>query len=93
MKLQNVKFALGEIVLTPAAAAALEVNGLLLDDLLARHQGGDWGNVSSQVRDVNDQGLTGRYQLHSAFELPDGGRLAVVTNRQRTATMVHLDVR
>jgi hypothetical protein len=85
------KFPVGEIVITPAASAALEANAQSIEDLLARHQAGDWGDVSQQVRMVNDRGLVEQFNLQSTFVLPAGERLVVVTNRDRTLTMVHLD--
>ncbi len=87
------KFPVGEIVITPAASAALEANAQSIEDLLARHQAGDWGDVSQQVRMVNDRGLVEQFNLQSTFVLPAGERLVVVTNRDRTLTMVHLDSR
>jgi hypothetical protein len=86
-------FEVGEIVITPAASSALDANGQTLERLLARHRAGDWGDVSPQVREVNDRGLAERYNLQSAYVLADGRRIVVVTNCQRTATMIHLDPR
>ena len=87
------KFQVGEVVITPAASAALEANALSIEDLLARHQVGDWGDVSQQLRTVNDRGLVEQFNLQSTYVLPTGERLVVVTNRDRTLTMVHLDSR
>jgi hypothetical protein len=84
------QFEVGEIIVTPAANDALATNGLTLDDLLARHQAGDWGDVSAQIREVNQRGLVERFNLHSTYRMPDGRRVIVVTNRDRTTTMVHL---
>lgn len=91
MKLRNVKFELGELVVTPAAEATLAAGDLTLDDLLARHQNGDWGDVTDPVREVNERGLSEQFNLQSAYTMPDGQRLVVVTNRDRSATMIHLD--
>ncbi len=91
MKLRNIKFDLGELVVTPAAEAALAAGGASLDDLLARHQSGDWGDVSDPVRDVNERGLAEQFNLQSVYSMSDGKRLVVVTNRDRSATMIHLD--
>lgn len=88
---RNMRFDVGEIVITPAATEALAANGMTLDDLLTRHQAGDWGEVSEQVRAVNERGLLERFNLQSTYALPDHRRLVVVTNRQRTATTIHLD--
>jgi hypothetical protein len=87
------RFEVGEIIVTPAATEALAANGQALETLLARHRSGDWGDVSEQVRGVNERGLVERFNLHSTYTLADGRRLAVVTNCQRTTTMVHLEPR
>ena len=60
---------------------------------LARHAAGDWGDVSDQLREVNERGLREQFNLQSSYELPDCRRLVVVTNRERTTTTVHLDAR
>jgi hypothetical protein len=90
---EKMKFEVGEIVITPAASAALEANGQSVDDLLARHRAGDWGDVSDQVRAVNERGLVEQFNLKSVFAVPNGQRVVVVTNRDRSLTMVHLDPR
>ena len=84
------QFEVGEIIVTPAAADTLAANGLTLEDLLARHQAGDWGDVSEQVREVNERGLVEQFNLHSTYRMSDGRRIIVVTNRDRTTTMVHV---
>ena len=87
----DIKFEAGEVVVTPAAAGALESHGHTVADLLARHQAGDWGDVSDQLRSVNDRGLAERFNLQSVFVVAEGQRVVVVTNRDRSLTMVHLD--
>jgi hypothetical protein len=84
------RFEVGEVVVTPAASAALTANGKTVDDLLDRHRAGDWGEVSQHVRSVNERGLVERFNLHSTYVMPDGCRIEVMTNCQRTTTMVHL---
>jgi hypothetical protein len=85
------KFETGEIVITPAASAALEASGQTLDALLARHQAGDWGEVADHVRMINDRGLEESFNLQSIYTVQSNQRLVLVTNRERTLTMVHLD--
>ncbi len=85
------KFDIGQVVITPAASAALESAGATLEDLLARHQAGDWGDVSPHEQRVNDRGLIEQFNLQSAYAVHAGARLVVSTNRDRTTTMVHLD--
>ena len=91
-KARETKFDAGEVVVTPAASAALEAHGQKVDDLLARHQAGDWGDVSHQVRAVNERGLAEQFNLQSVYTVGSGERVVVVTNRERSLTMVHLDV-
>ena len=91
-KTRETKFDAGEVVVTPAASAALEAHGQKVDDLLARHQAGDWGDVSHQVRAVNERGLAEQFNLQSVYTVGSGERVVVVTNRERSLTMVHLDV-
>ena len=46
---QTAKFEVGEVIITPAASAALEASGQTLAELLARHRAGDWGDVADHV--------------------------------------------
>ena len=87
------KFDVGEVVVTPAASAALAAHGKRVDDLLARHQAGDWGDVTDQVREVNERALAERFNVQSIYAVANGQRLVVVTNRDRSRTMIHLDSR
>jgi hypothetical protein len=66
---------------------------MTLENLLARHQAGDWGDVSAPLREVNERGLLEQFNLQSTYALPDCRRLVVVTNRERTATTIHLDAK
>lgn len=88
----NPKFEVGRVVITPAASAALEASGQTLSGLLARHQAGDWGDVSQRERTVNERGLVEQFNLQSAYAIQAGRRLVFVTNGGRTLTMVHLDL-
>ena len=46
---------------------------------------------TNKARTVNERGLRERFNLQSSYALPSGQRLVVVTNAERTLTMVHLD--
>jgi hypothetical protein len=85
------KFKVGEVVITPPASAALDGSDQTLNELLARHQAADWGDVSQQMRTINARGLIEHFSLQSTYTLNSGQRLVVFTNGQRTLTMVHLD--
>lgn len=87
----ELKFEIGEVLVTPTAASALEAHGRSVSDVLGRHQAGDWGDVSEQARLVNERGLVEGFNLQSTYQLENGQRLVVVTNADRTLTMIHLD--
>lgn len=87
----DLKFEVGEVLVTPTAADALDAHGRTVSELLGRHQAGDWGDVSDQVRLVNQRGLSEGFNLQSTYLLESGQRLVVVTNGERTLTMIHLD--
>jgi hypothetical protein len=93
LETQHTKFDVGQIVITPAASTALEANGQTIGELLAKHRAGDWGEVTEQVGAVNERALVEQFNLQSIYVIPSGQRLVVVTNRDRTLTMVHLDPR
>ena len=91
LEARDIKFEAGEIVITPAASAALDAHGQALAELLTRHQAGDWGDISEPMRALNERGLVEQFNLQSVYQIPSGERVVVVTNRERTLTMVHLD--
>jgi hypothetical protein len=84
------KFELGELVVTPTASAALKAGGQTIDDFLARHQSGDWGEVSEQVRTVNERGVAEQFSLQSVYATGTGERLVIITTGDRSLTMIHL---
>ena len=87
------KFEVGEVIVTPAASAALEASGQTLAELLTRHQAGDWGDLANHVCAFNERALVEQFNLQSAYAVGHGQRLVVMTNRQWAVTMVHLDHR
>jgi hypothetical protein len=88
-----VKFALGQVVVTPTVSDALAASGQTLDELLRRHQSGDWGEVSAHQRRLNEQALDAAYSLQSTYRTAAGAQVTVVTRGDRSATLVHLDPR
>jgi len=89
LQLCQVLFDVGEIVITPAATAALEASRQTLSEILARHSSGDWGEVSAAVRLVNERGLTEFFNLQSCYSIGEGQHLVIVTNGERTVTTIH----
>jgi hypothetical protein len=84
------KFELGQIVVTPQASESLREWGRSLEDLLSRHQDGDWGDVPSEIGLVNDQAIVERRNIASVYRTPAGKAITIFTRADRSITMVHL---
>lgn len=80
------RFSLGTVCLTPGADAVLEETGASLADLLTRHAKGDWGSLCPEDRKVNEEALRKGQRLLSSYELPDGQKLWLITEADRSAT-------
>lgn len=65
-------FALGELIVTPAARHVLRQAAVPLGDLLDRHQRGDWGQVDEIDRRQNELGVRMRLRIRSAYAVPAG---------------------
>lgn len=84
------RFELGRIVVTHTAQSALDsvnVSGVLL---LARHVHGDWGEMNERDELQNELALLLRLRLLSSYTLPDGGRVWIITEADRSLTTVQL---
>lgn len=83
-------FYLGQVLATPGVLeAAAKANDDLLT-YLARHAAGDWGTVDKHDSRANDQALKVGARLLSAYLLKDGTKVWVITESDRSATMVLL---
>lgn len=82
------RFALGRILATPGA---LEI--LTLDQVrtcLVRHVSGDWGDLSEQDKAENELSVAQNFRILSAYNLPDGEKIWVITEADRSATTLLL---
>jgi hypothetical protein len=93
MDTRSTKFELGHVIVTPSATNAMAAAGQEASDLLARHQAGDWGEISDQERHVNELGLNGSYNIVSIFPAGGGQRVTIMTKGDRSMTLVHIDPR
>ena len=75
-------FDLGPIVATPAAQEALGRNKMTGFELLARHCRGDWGDLCPEDKAANDAALHTGARLLSAYQLPDGEKLWIITDAE-----------
>jgi len=85
------KFKLGKVVVTTKAAEVLSRAGWKCEELAARHQQGDWGDVTDAERQLNDDGLRRQFNLVSHYVTDDGERITVVTMADRSSTLVHVE--
>lgn len=89
-KAASVKFDLGRVVVTTRAAELLDQFGESADSLLARHQSGDWGSISEQQRQINEEALSSALSVVSTFNTPGGQALQIFTAADRSSTVIHV---
>jgi len=81
-------FPLGCVLATPGAIDLLDRTGTNADDLLRRHQSGDWGVICSSDARSNDLAVANGTRLLSTYELGDGReKLWPDADRQATTIM------
>jgi len=83
-------FTLGQIVATPGALAAFEKAGQQPGGFIARHVGGDWGEVPPEDIKENEFSLRHGFRLLSAYRTNAGDRLWVITESNRSPTCILL---
>ena len=83
-------FALWQIVMTPGAAAAFAATGERPFPFLARHQQGDWGEISPEDATENAFSVAHGFRVLSAYGLRDGTRIWILTDADRSATTILL---
>ncbi len=86
----STKFTLGHIVVTNRAAEILAAADLSVESLLDRHQSGDWGDVSDDQRQINDDCIDQQFSVVSNYTTADGQTVTVFTMADRSRTLVHL---
>ncbi len=81
---------LGRTVITTAALSECEAHGFNPGDLLARHLRGDWGDIHEDDKRANNAALKNGTRLFSAYNVPEIGKLFVITEHDRSATTIML---
>jgi len=71
-------FQLGRVVATPAAIEQAEETGADLLQLLGRHVGGDWGDLSAEDKRANQAALLDGSRILSAY-ITQGRKLWIIT--------------
>lgn len=76
---QKILFDLGQILATPGALDALAKNNTTGLDLLRKHVSGDWGILTDDDRQANQDALESGDRILSSYLLPDETKLWVIT--------------
>jgi hypothetical protein len=84
------RFALGQVVATPGALAALSQANQTPLAFLQRHQAGDWGEVSPTDKQENDFSVEQGFRILSAYPLNTGVKLWLLTEADRSYTTLLL---
>lgn len=84
------RFRLGVVLATPGALAALRRADRAPGPYLVRHAAGDWGDVGPEDRLENEYSLQGGLRLLSAYTLPGGAHIWIITEADRSATTILL---
>ncbi len=84
------RFAVGRLMATPAALDALQAGGVDPLALLARHVTGDWGDVDAHDAQENEFSVNRHLRILSAYALPNGARVWVLTEADRSVTTILL---
>ena len=88
-------FQLGQIVATPAALEVMAQGGHSLAEFLDRHVRGDWGGLSADDRQLNEEALKDGSRILSAYRTRNGKKIWIITEAaddrgQRAATTILL---
>jgi hypothetical protein len=78
-KHETKKFSLGRIAATSGALEALAAASQSVDEFLARHAYGDWGELDREDREANDAAVIDGSRILSAYTLRTKERLWVIT--------------
>lgn len=82
------RYPLGKVVITATARDAIAIEAIQM--ALARHERGDWGNVSASDFAANDHALVTRGRLLSVYEDSLGTTFWIITEGDRSSTTILL---
>lgn len=82
--------ALGQIVSTRGVVDHMtesKISQVVLNELITRHQKGDWGDIPEEDREVNEQAVTNGERVMSSYMLGDK-KIWIITEWDRSVTTV-----
>lgn len=80
------RFELGQVVSTPGALEAIQEAGQDPLVLLGRHVQGDWGELAEEDRAENEFSVDHNLRILSAYTLPTGVKIWLITEWDRSVT-------
>ena len=81
------RFELGRVLSTPGADHAMREANVAPSSLLARHAGGDWGDLDTGDKALNDRALaSGEDRIFSAYNIGGGVTIWIITEWDRSVT-------
>lgn len=72
-------FALGRLVITPAALQIIQDSGQDPADFLNRHVHGDWGVLPETGHQQNDEAVTTGERIFSTYRTDNGTKIWIIT--------------
>lgn len=82
------RFALGKLVATPGALAALQDSGQSAMEFLVRHMRGDWGDVCDEDAQCNERALEQGERIVSSYHTALEENLWIITEWDRSVTTI-----
>ena len=82
------KLALGQLVATPGALAAIEASGDSLLEYVTLHEFGWWGEVDTHDWNENEYALKHDLRILSVYTLSSGVRIWIITEADRSTTLL-----
>lgn len=82
-------FALGKLVATPGALRFMGQHSINALELVARHAGGDWGDLGQEDVAANVAAVQHGLRVFSSYKMVDG-KLWVITEWDRSYTTILL---
>jgi hypothetical protein len=83
-------FPLGRVVATPGALRALEKAEQQPAEFLDRHANGDWGEVTEEDKRENEFSVQHGFRILSSYTTTADDRIWVLTEADRSATIILL---
>lgn len=82
-------FSLGTVVATPGALDLMDRNAVNATHLLEKHQCGHWGEtLTPEDAQANDAAVKNGGRILSAFILPDGEKIWIISEWDRSVTTI-----